>query len=88
MKTIEFNRLALSIGVVTIAALAKDKTPSGTIQKVELLGHAGALEFTQDSEGLKVKMPADKPGDYAVALRITGSGLMSNPSKYTVGNRP
>jgi hypothetical protein len=50
-----------------VAAAEKD-TQAGTIQKVELLGRPGALEFTQDEIGLKVKMPADMPSEYAVSL--------------------
>jgi len=58
-----------------ITALAADKAPSGKIEKVELLGHAGPLAFTQDAAGLHVKFPADKPCDYAYALKISGLKL-------------
>jgi alpha-L-fucosidase len=58
-----------------ITALAADKAPPGKIEKVELLGHAGALAFTQDATGLHVKFPAEKPCDYAYALKITGLKL-------------
>jgi alpha-L-fucosidase len=54
---------------------AADKSPPGKIEKVELLGHAGALAFTQDAAGLHVKFPAEKPCDYAYALKITGLKL-------------
>ena len=56
----------------TVTSLATGAAGVGKITRVELLGHDGALEFTQDGGGLKVKMPADKPCDYAYALRITG----------------
>lgn len=70
---------------MTIAALARGKAPSGTIRKVELLGNTATLDFTQDAEGLKIKMPAEEPGDYAVALKITG--LKLNPlTGTTSGN--
>jgi alpha-L-fucosidase len=62
------------------AAAAKfpdGKLPEGKITSVTLLGHAGQLEFTQDAEGLKVKLPADRPCDYAYTLKITG--LKMNP---------
>jgi alpha-L-fucosidase len=61
-------------GSVTITSLASGAAtlPAGKISQVELLGHDGPLEFTQDKEGLKVKLPAQKPGDYAYALKITG----------------
>jgi hypothetical protein len=51
-----------------VVAAAEKDTQAGTIQKVELLGRPGALEFTQDEIGLKVKMPADMPSEYAVSL--------------------
>jgi hypothetical protein len=58
-----------------------------------LLGHQGPLEFTQDAEGLKVKMPADRPCDYAFALKITGlklpggNRLMTCKPKFKPGNK-
>jgi alpha-L-fucosidase len=55
--------------------LAASKAPSGKIEKVELLGHSGPLAFTQDAAGLHVKFPAEKPCDYAYALKITGLKL-------------
>lgn len=51
-----------------IACLAKDK--AGTVQSVSLLGHEGRLEFTQDADGLKVKLPSEKPCDHAYTLKI------------------
>lgn len=56
-----------------ITSLASGKSPQGKIEKVELLGHDGALHFTQDVDGLKVKMPADKPCDFAYSLKISRS---------------
>ena len=52
--------------------------PEGRIASVTLLGHAGNLKFTQDAEGLKVTLPADRPCDYAYVLKITG--LKMNPA--------
>ena len=43
--------------------------------KVELLGHTGALEATQDEEGLKITLPADRPGNYDYTFKITGFNL-------------
>jgi alpha-L-fucosidase len=54
------------------------KVPEGKIASVTLLGSPGQLKFTQDSEGLKVKLPADKPCDYAFSLKIVG--LKMNPA--------
>jgi alpha-L-fucosidase len=58
-----------------IASLASGKAPPGKIEKVELLGHSGALAFSQDAAGLHVKFPAEKPCDFAYALKITGLKL-------------
>ncbi len=63
-------------GVIT--SLATGKAPAGKIESVELLGNAGKLEFTQDDRGLKVKLPAQRPCDYAYSLKITG--LKMNPA--------
>jgi hypothetical protein len=49
--------------------------PAGKIQRVELLGSRGPLPFTQDAEGLKVRFPAQKSGDYAFGLKISGLTL-------------
>ena len=43
---------------------------AGKIENVELLGHRGKLKWTQDASGLKVEMPAEKPSEHAVALKI------------------
>jgi alpha-L-fucosidase len=61
--------------VITSLATGASSLPAGKIEKVELLGHSGALAFTQDAEGLKVKFPAQKPCDFAYALKITGLKL-------------
>jgi alpha-L-fucosidase len=60
---------------VTIASLAKGATVQGNVKKVELLGHAGPLKFTQDADGLKVIFPTEKPCDFVYALKITGLKL-------------
>jgi alpha-L-fucosidase len=40
------------------------------VRNVELLGHKGKLKWSQDDAGLKVTMPAERPCDYAVTLKI------------------
>ena len=62
-------------GLVTIHSLA-DGTPLpfARIGRIELLGSKGTLKWSRDGAGLKVQMPAEKPCDYAFALKITGSG--------------
>ena len=64
-----------------VTSLATGAASSGKITGVELLGHKGALQFTQDADGLKVKMPDEQPCDYAFALKITG--LKLNPPAAT-----
>ena len=44
---------------------------AGEVGNVELLGSNEKLTWTRDDGGLKVKMPAKKPCDYAFALKIT-----------------
>ncbi len=47
---------------------------TGKIQRVELVGSKGGeLRWTQGPEGLAVRMPAEKPSDHAVVLRIAGA---------------
>jgi alpha-L-fucosidase len=59
----------------TITSLATGATGVDKVARVELLGHPGNLEFAQGADGLKVKMPGDKPCDYAFALKISGLKL-------------
>ncbi len=48
----------------------KSELKPGKIHNVELLGHKGKLKWSQDEAGLKVAMPAEKPCDFAVTLKI------------------
>jgi alpha-L-fucosidase len=43
---------------------------AGKVSRVELLGHAGALTFSQDEQGLKVTLPAEHSAGLAWVLRI------------------
>jgi len=43
----------------------------GAITGVSLVGYDKKLAFKQESRGLVVTMPGDKPCEYAYALRIT-----------------
>jgi len=58
-----------------LRALAKTAESGGTIEKVELLGHEGAVEFQHSDKGLTVRLPATPPCQHAWALRITGRKL-------------
>jgi alpha-L-fucosidase len=44
---------------------------AGDVENVELLGSCEKLAWTRDRDGLKVKMPVQKPCDHAFALKIT-----------------
>jgi alpha-L-fucosidase len=62
-------------GQFVVTSLATPLVPAGAINRVEMLGHQGGLEFTQDKNGLTVKAPADKPCDYVYVLKISGLKL-------------
>jgi len=64
-------------GQVTIRSLARRPGVTGKITDVKLLGYSGVLELTHDTNGLTIKLPAQKPCDYAVAFKITGEDLRS-----------
>ena len=58
-------------GKLTIKSLASGSgLYSGKINKVELLGSKAPLKWTQTAAGLVIELPAQKPSDYALALRI------------------
>jgi len=40
------------------------------ISKIMLLGHEGPLKWQRDSEGLRIRMPSQKPCEHAVAFKI------------------
>jgi alpha-L-fucosidase len=67
----------LATGPAAAAKFPDGKLPEGKIASVTMLGHAGKLKFTQDADGLKVTLPADKPCDYAYTLKITGLKMNS-----------
>ncbi len=62
-------------GQVTIRSLAKLPGVTGKITDVKLLGYSGVLEWTHDTNGLTIQLPAQKPCDYAVAFKIVGENL-------------
>jgi alpha-L-fucosidase len=69
-----------------ISSLAAGDSLEGKISTVTLLGHEGKLEFSQDVTGLKVKLPAAAPCQYAYVLKITG--LKMNPPTWTTSGNP
>ena len=60
---------------VAVTSLAPSQPVKGKVGKVELLGHGEPLQFNQDADGLKVKLPSEKPCDYVYTLKITGLKL-------------
>lgn len=67
-------------GKLAIRSLARPADGSGNrIERVELLGHDGELQFTQSGEALVVTLPAEKVSAYTAALRITGRDLKPVP---------
>jgi alpha-L-fucosidase len=55
--------------VVHALGTASPQSPP-KIAHVELLGYRGRLKWTQKSDGLRVEMPAEKPSDFAVTLKV------------------
>ena len=43
----------------------------GKIANVELLGYQSKVQFQQDSSMLRVELPAQKPSNYAIALKVS-----------------
>ena len=56
-------------GQAEVKSLAQGQ--AGKIANVELLGHAGKIQWSQDAGALKVTMPQDKPSEHAVTLKVT-----------------
>ena len=69
-----------------ITSLANGQAPDGKITSITMLGNDGKLEFSQDADGLKVKLPAAAPCKYGYVLKI--AGLKMNPSTATVSGNP
>lgn len=67
---------AMTLGKPQGAVLIRSLAGVGNVQKVEIVGAGGALDFRQDAEGLHVTVPAQAAHDYGVALRISGNGIV------------
>jgi alpha-L-fucosidase len=48
-------------------------TDGRKVEQVSLLGYGGKLEWTQDEQGLNVKLPDQPPSESAVTLKIKGA---------------
>jgi alpha-L-fucosidase len=62
-------------GQATITSLASGDGAPGKVEKVELLGGSGSLDFTQDASGLHITLPAQPTEGYAYAFKISGLKL-------------
>jgi alpha-L-fucosidase len=59
-------------GKVTLTSLAAGAANyPKQIANVELLGSKDAVTFTRDEKALNITLPANKPNDYAYALKIS-----------------
>ena len=67
-------------GKLVVQSLARSADPGqNIIKKVQLLGSAGDLKFSQTKEGLAVELPGEKRSELSCALRITGANLKPVP---------
>jgi alpha-L-fucosidase len=70
---------------LAIKSLAKPAGESGNvITAVSLLGHNGKVEWKQTADALLVTLPTEKPSEYTVALKITGTDLKPIPVPVVV----
>lgn len=63
-------------GRLVIRSLAK---AAGPVTSVSLVGHDGVIGWNQTEAGLEVKLPAKRPTEHALALKIRGKGLKPAP---------
>jgi alpha-L-fucosidase len=68
------NLYAFVMGWPEKQAVVKPVTEANfKAQNVELLGYKGKVQWTQDANGLTVQLPAEKPSDHAITLKIYGA---------------
>jgi alpha-L-fucosidase len=73
-------------GKLRIKSLASD---AGKVTSVNLLGHTGALVWTQGGQGLEITLPKARPCEHAFALKILGDALKPSPAaQVQPGARP
>ena len=58
--------------VITPLGTSSAVAMGGKVTNVELLGAPGKLDWSQDADALRVKLPAEKPCDYAIVFRVSG----------------
>jgi len=69
-----------------ITSLAISENMDGKVTNVTMLGSHSQLQFTQDTAGLRVKLPGAAPCNYAYVLKIVG--LKMNPPTWTESGNP
>ncbi|HYW43753.1 MAG TPA: alpha-L-fucosidase [Bryobacteraceae bacterium] len=79
-KDIRFTRKGDVLYAILMAwpedqAVVASLGAAGKASRVEMLGAAGTLKFTQDGSGLAVTLPSARPCDYAYVLKISGLKL-------------
>jgi alpha-L-fucosidase len=62
-------------GEAVIQALGSKVVGARNVNAVSLLGASTKLEFSQQADGLHIKVPAEAPGKYAYAYRIGFEGV-------------
>jgi alpha-L-fucosidase len=75
-EDIRFTRKGTTLYAIALAWPAAGKiaikTLAGTpVKRVELLGSTAKLRWSQTAGGLTIDLPAEKPGDYAFAFKIS-----------------
>jgi alpha-L-fucosidase len=61
-------------GEAVIHTLSSNVVGARNVSAVSLLGGSATLAFTQQADGLHIKVPAEAPGKYAYAYRIAFGG--------------
>jgi alpha-L-fucosidase len=65
-------------GTLTIKSLgAGSPHAPGQIERVELLGASTPLEHTRSADGVAIKLPERRAGDYVYTFEISGRGLVA-----------
>ena len=62
-------------GRTFIHSLAKTNKLNPVVEKVEMYGHSGKLNFVLSNKGLEVELPSQKPCKYAYVLKVSGKNL-------------
>ena len=75
-------------GKLLVRALAKVPGVQARISQVQLLGSSAKVKWTEGPDGLLVELPAQKPCDHAIALKISGEQLRAFKPELTSPGTP